>query len=61
MNEREIKIMRKAAEICAEDGDYVLEDNGRVIMFGLTKERAEEFARYYKNPTISKRTCLWGR
>jgi hypothetical protein len=53
MNEVQVKGMRAVADAVKQDGRYMLKDGkGRVVMFDITKERAEEYARYYHGATV---------
>jgi hypothetical protein len=53
MNVAQVKGMRAAAGVVRQDGRYLLKDGkGRVVMFDITKERAEEYARYYHGATV---------
>lgn len=50
MNANELNGLRKMAETVCETPavSYLLRDrNGRVVMFDISKERAEEYSRYY--------------
>jgi hypothetical protein len=53
MNETQLKGMRLMAGVVTQDGSYRLYDGkGRLVMFDITKERAEEYARYYPGAKV---------
>lgn len=54
MNNAQLNLLRKNAAAVTENGKYTLKANGSVVMFGLSKERAGEYSKYYKNATIIK-------
>jgi len=55
MNNATMKGMREMAEaVCEKDREYVLLDDGRVVLFNINYERAEASKRFYKKPFIMK-------
>lgn len=52
MNAAQLKGIRLMAET-KQTEKYTLKDgNGYVVMFNLTKQRAEEYSRYYKGSQV---------
>lgn len=52
MNKAQLNGMRETAKAVCDEGNYQLWVNGKLIMFGLTKDRAENFSKFYKNATV---------
>jgi hypothetical protein len=45
MNNAQITALRSVSQ---NNGWNVIDGNGRVVMFGISEERAKEYAAYYK-------------
>jgi hypothetical protein len=55
MTKSELDGLRRMAETVADGGRYTLYDGkGRVVMFDITKARADEYLRYYPGGRVEK-------
>jgi hypothetical protein len=54
MIDHEITVARAYAECIVEEGDYQIKVGREIKMWGLTKKKAEEWAKYYRNAIVEK-------
>ena len=52
MNQAQVSGFRKLAGVVSTQGRFTLFNGSHIVAFDLTRERAEDWARYYPNARI---------